>query len=507
MEYLIISAGVVLALLVVMLMAVSRLIVIAEPNEAVVLTGRKAGYRIVRGGRAFRVPLIERVSRIPLRTIPIEVKVENAFSKGGIPLEVQGIANVKIASDPPQVFNNAVERLLDLELAEIHRIAKDTLEGNLRGVLATLSPEEVNEDRLKFANELIEEADTDLQRLGLQLDMLKIQNVTDRVGYLESIGRAKNAEILRIAGVAEAERVAERLEKEAAAKQRSEVATATAAVAISEAENMLRIRRIAFEQEAVSAAAQRQAETKEKEAEARRRAEVANAEAEMAIAQARAEANREAEVAKAEAAVLVAEAQNALRVRQAELTQEALSKEKVAGAEAERAQVLAQQALEEARIELQRRRLQADVVEPAEAERRAAELRAEGEAALIREKGLAQVQVFEALMQRMVAGGDEALRVYLAEKLPDLFQRAANALDDVKIDRLVVLDREGEGMSRVVGQKPTAILGMIEQIAGGLGIDMESVLRSKGFADGRRRAEDQPATLEVTPAPPAPPAV
>lgn len=456
MEYLIISAGVVLALLVVLLMAVSRLIVIAEPNEAVVLTGRKAGYRIVRGGRAFRVPLIERVSRIPLRTIPIEVKVENAFSKGGIPLEVQGIANVKIASDPPQVFNNAVERLLDLDLSEIHRIAKDTLEGNLRGVLATLSPEEVNEDRLKFANELIEEADTDLQRLGLQLDMLKIQNVTDRVGYLESIGRAKNAEILRIAGVAEAERVAERLEKEAAAKQRSEIA---------------------------------------------------NAEAEMAITRAKADANRQAEVAKAEAAVQVAEAQNALRVRQAELAQEALSKEKVAGAEAERAQVLAEQALEEARIELQRRRLQADVVEPAEAERRAAALRAEGEAALIREKGMAQVAVFEALMQRMIAGGDEALRVYLAEKLPDLFQRAANALEDVKIDRLVVLDREGEGVSRVVGQKPAAILGMIEQIAGGLGIDMESVLRSKGLSDGGRRAEDSARTLEVTPTPPAPPAL
>src|SRR5690606_38362800 len=131
------------------------------------------------------------------------VKVENAFSRGGTPLEVQGIANVKIASDPPQVFNNAVERLLDLELTEVHRIAKDTLEGNLRGVLATLSPEEVNEDRLKFANELIEEADADLKRLGLQLDMLKIQNVTDRTGYLDSIGRAKNAEILRIAARSE----------------------------------------------------------------------------------------------------------------------------------------------------------------------------------------------------------------------------------------------------------------------------------------------------------------
>jgi flotillin len=431
MDLAIIGGGVLLVLVLVLLLSVAKLIVIAEPNEAVVLTGRKEGYRIVRGGRTFRVPLIERVSRIPLRTIPIEVKVENAFSRGGIPLEVQGIANVKIASDPPAVFNNAVERLLDLDIKEIHRIAKDTLEGNLRGVLATLSPEEVNEDRLKFANELIEEADSDLKRLGLQLDMLKIQNVTDRVGYLESIGRAKNAEILRIASVAEAESMAE---------------------------------------------------TREKEAESRRRSEVANAQAQVTIA----------------------EAQNVLRVRQAELQQESASKEKIGVAEAERAKVLAEQRVEEARVELQRRRLQADVIEPAEAEKRAAELRAEGEAALIRERGMAQVQVFEALLARMSQGGDDALRIYMAEKLPGLFQQAADSLDEIKIDRLVVLDREGDGVSRVANQKPAAILGMIEQVAGGLGLDMDAVLRNYAGRDGApqgRRAEDRGERLEVLPVP------
>lgn len=252
MEIALIGGGVLLGILLVMLVGIARLIVIAEPNEAVVLTGRREGYRIVRGGKAIRVPLIERVSRISLRTLPIDVRVENAFSRGGIPLEVQGIANVKIASDPPQVFNNAVERLLGLELAEIHQIAKDTLEGNLRGVLATLSPEEVNEDRLKFANELIEEADADLKRLGLQLDSLKIQNVTDRVGYLEAIGRAKNAEILRIAAVAEAERQAETLEKEAEALRRSEVAKAEANIQIAEAQNALRIRNAELTQESKS---------------------------------------------------------------------------------------------------------------------------------------------------------------------------------------------------------------------------------------------------------------
>lgn len=138
---------------------------------------------------------------------------------------------------------------------------------------------------------------------------------------------------------------------------------------------------------------------------------------------------------------------------------------------------------------MQQLRLRADVIEPAEAEKRAAELRAEGVAAQIREKGLAQVSVFQALLERMAEGGDDALRVYVAEKLPDLFQRAADSLDEITIDRLVVLDREGEGVSRVAGQKPAAIMSMIEQVAGGLGLDVDELLRgSKGSNPGRPTA-------------------
>jgi flotillin len=169
-----------------LLYVVKSLIVICLPNEMVVVTGRKritadgreVGYRVLQGGRTLRIPIIERVSRIDLTTIPLEVMIKNAYSKGGIPLIVQGIANVKVSGREP-ISYNAVERLLDKPFDEVMQIAKDTLEGNLRGVLATLTPEEVNEDRLKFAQRLIEEADEDLKKLGLELDTLKIQNVTD----------------------------------------------------------------------------------------------------------------------------------------------------------------------------------------------------------------------------------------------------------------------------------------------------------------------------------------
>ena len=142
-------AFVVIVVVMVILSTIRALIVIVPPNQAAVITGgmraltdgSKIGYRSITGGRTMRVPIIETVSYLNLETIPLEITVNNAFSKGNIPLNVEAIANVKIASKPETVFNNAVERLLGKTEEEIRELARDTLMGNLRGVLATLTPE------------------------------------------------------------------------------------------------------------------------------------------------------------------------------------------------------------------------------------------------------------------------------------------------------------------------------------------------------------------------------
>jgi len=245
-----ILGGIALGLVGAMIYAVRSLIVICLPNEMVVITGRKrvtsdgrqVGYRLLHGGRTMRVPILERVSRVDLTTIPIDVTVRNAYSRGGIPLIVQGIANVKVSARDPTA-HNAVERLLEKPFDELMHIAKDTLEGNLRGVLATLTPEEANEDRLKFAGRLIEEADEDLKKLGLELDTLKIQNLTDEVNYLDSIGRQQTADILKKARVAEAQRASEAEQTEAMARQAAQVAAIQADLAITEENNRLRVRK------------------------------------------------------------------------------------------------------------------------------------------------------------------------------------------------------------------------------------------------------------------------
>ena len=260
-----IVAGIALALAVFfVILIVKSLIVICPPNRVAVISGRKralsdgrtVGYRILKGGRTLRIPLIERVAWMDLNTIPLEVSVTNAYSRGAIPLNVMGIANVKVSSGEG-LLENAAERFLHVDHVHIGKIAKETLEANLRGVLATMSPEEVNEDRLKFSQQLIDEADDDIKTLGLELDVLKIQNVTDDVNYLESVGRRLTAQVKKDARVAEADREAESEQAEANARRTAQVAQIEADKKIVEEQNALRVR--TAELEAISRAREEEA--------------------------------------------------------------------------------------------------------------------------------------------------------------------------------------------------------------------------------------------------------
>jgi len=226
---------------------VKKMLFICPPNEVLIFSGthrrvgrRLLGYKVVKGGRKLKLPLVETVDRMDLTNMAIGVAVKGAFSHGGIPLNIEGVANVKIPGEEP-ILGNAIERFLGKPRHEIMAIAKETLEGNLRGVLATLTPEEVNENKIKFAQKLMEEADHDLNRLGLVLDTLKIQNVSDEVGYLNSIGRVKGAEIRRDATVAEANSKAESLVRDAGNVQETELVRIQAAIATLEAETKRRV--------------------------------------------------------------------------------------------------------------------------------------------------------------------------------------------------------------------------------------------------------------------------
>lgn len=221
---------------------IGYLIRISRPNEALVVSGVGGGAGTViksQGQRAIAIPIFQKIDRMDMRLLPIDIVVQNAYSAGNIPLQIHAIANVKIHSDP-RYIRNAIERFLGRNLSEVQTVAQQTLEGAVREVIATLTPEQVNEDRLKFANELTRAALDDLNKLGLQLDTLKIQTVGDETGYLDSIGRPQIAAALRDAENAEnqARRIIE--QAQAQSNQRAEVSKASAETEIIGLRNELR---------------------------------------------------------------------------------------------------------------------------------------------------------------------------------------------------------------------------------------------------------------------------
>jgi len=376
---------------------------ICQPNEVLIFSGRKrrladgssVGYRVIQGGRGFRIPIVEKVDRIRLNTIPLDLTVANAYSKGGIPLVVRAIANVKVSSNEAEL-NNAVERLLGKSLEEIQMIAKETLEGNLRGVVASLTPEEVNEDRLKFARELLDEADQDLSALGLQLDTLKIQSVEDDRGYLDAIGRQSTANIIAAAEVVEAQK-----------REQAKLAEAKADIEITRAENDVRILRAQLAAEA------------------------------------------EAEEAKVNVAARVAEAK-------------------------------AEQELAEQEISLAEKRQRAEVIVKAEAERLAKEELAKGNAARILEDGQAEVDVLNRKLELWKNAGSDAERLFLIQMLPDIMREVIKTVDNLKIDKLTVVDSgqggSGNGIPAVMSQIAGATPALLESLKASTGVDIASML-------------------------------
>ncbi|MBX3096994.1 MAG: hypothetical protein KF812_09035 [Fimbriimonadaceae bacterium] len=282
MNWIAFAVGLIGTAIVLGLLSLKSLLYVCQPNQVLIFSGsnrrvgdRRIGYRVIKGGNAWRKPFLERVDQVDLTNMIIELNAVGAYAKGGVPLNVQGVANVKIAGFEP-VLNNAIERFLGKGRQEIMLIAKATLEGSLRGVLATLSPEQLNNDRNAFAERLVEEVETDLTALGLVVDTLKIQNITDDVRYLDSIGRIRNSELISSARTAEAIATADSKVRSAENRMREVEAQIKAEMSVAKADAERRLRdaqtrraALVAEEQAAVAALVAQAESEIKVQEAR----------------------------------------------------------------------------------------------------------------------------------------------------------------------------------------------------------------------------------------------
>jgi flotillin len=187
----------------------------AGPNEVLIISGRKrkvvdpdgrkrvVGYRLVRGG-AFVWPILERVQRLSLELLTIEIQTADAYTAQGVRMVVDAVAQVKVKGDEASIAL-AAEQFLSKSKDDIRRVALQVIEGHLRAVLGTMSVEDLYLRRAEFARQVREAARQDLERMGLDILSLTVRHIVDEQGYLEAIGRPRIAQVRQQAAVAEAE--------------------------------------------------------------------------------------------------------------------------------------------------------------------------------------------------------------------------------------------------------------------------------------------------------------
>src|ERR1700744_2036341 len=170
--------------------------------------GRSA--RCMHGGAAFVLPIVQDYQFLDLRPMSIDIQLNNALSKQNIRVSVPSTFTIGITTDPEKM-GNAAERLLGLNSAQIMQLAKEIIFGQMRQVVAAMRIEEINADRDQLIEAITKNISTELEKVGLRLINVNIQDVTDESGYIEALGKEASAKAIADAKIkgAQAERDAE----------------------------------------------------------------------------------------------------------------------------------------------------------------------------------------------------------------------------------------------------------------------------------------------------------
>ncbi len=490
---------------------ISRNYVKVSPNQAAVISGRKrklpdgtvVGYRLVRGGATLVIPFLEKVEYLDLNVLTVPLSTSRAYTVEGVPVSVKAVANVKIKGDNTSL-RSAAERFLGMNDNEFHQLVFQTLEGHLRAILGTLTVEEINNDRLSFAQKLTTEAAGDLEKMGIGLDALTIQEISDDEGYLDALGKRRTAEVKRDAEIGEAEAKRDSKIKASLALQEGEkVRLATEAqIAQSNRETEIQKAQVAAEIEKERAKARQagplsEAQAKQDVVAEEVRIEKRRTEGQIAVQEQevlrkqnelqatvvkQAEAERQAAVLRAqgeqEAQILEAEGRKQAQIAQAQAEAEKLTQEGEGRAKAVEA---------EGRAEAEKTR----ALGLAQAEKTEAEGLAEAKA--IEAQGLAEAK---AILEKAAAWrefNDAAKLQTVLEKLPEIIESSAPVFKAVaeplgSIDKVVMIDNgngngdkngNGSGLNRFASTSPNLIFNLLQQFQA-LGLSVPDVLSQLG---------------------------
>jgi flotillin len=400
-----IGIGIAILFIFILLIAMVKRYKRCPSDRILVVYGKVSGgesAKCIHGGAAFIFPVIQDYQFLDLTPISIEVNLVNALSKQNIRVNVPSRFTIGVSTEPG-IMQNAAERLLGLGQSEIQELAQEIIFGQLRLVVASMDIEEINSDRDKFLTNISKSVESELKKVGLKLINVNITDIVDESGYIEALGKEAAAHAINAArkSVAEKNRDGSIGEANAVQDQRTQVAAANAKAV--EGENIAKIN--------------------------------------------------------------VANSDSLRRQREAEAERTAIASEKVQTANALKESYAAEQEAEVARAERERSSQLADIIVPAEIDKRKVEIDAEataenirriakGEADAILFKAQAEAQGLYEVLTKQAAGLDQIVKaagndsqnaalLLIADKLPELVKIQAEAIKNIKIDKVTVWENGG----------------------------------------------------------------
>lgn len=463
--------AVIVVALIVVLFAVGYLK--APPDMAFIISGIKKQSKIVIGKATIRIPFFERLDKLNLRLIPIDVKTSNAVPTADyININVDATVNIKISNEPTKL-RLAAENFLNKPTEYIASVAREVLEGNVREIVGKMKLEEMVSDRQKFANLVKENAEPDLAAMGLDIISFNVQNFVDGNEVIENLGIDNIVKIKKAAAIARAESERDIKVAQASADKESNDAAVAAETEIAKKQNELAIKKSELQMDADTKKAMADAAYEIQKEEQRKTIEITTANANIA------KQEREIELKQKEVSVK----EQAL---EAEIKKQAEADRYAAQQKADAALYQRQKEAEARQFEAQR---EAEAQKAkAEADRFARQQEAEGiravgeaEAAAIAAKGLAEAEAMEKKAEAYAKYNKAAVAEMMIKVLPDIAAKVAEPLG--QIDKITIIGGgEGSnGVDQVAGNVPVVMAKVFESMKEATGIDLADIINAESY--------------------------
>ncbi len=446
----------------------------APPDMAYIISGLKKRPRYAIGKATVRIPFFERLDKLNLRLIPIDVKTSNAVPTADyININVDATVNVKISNEPDKL-QLAAENFLNKPTEYIANVAREVLEGNVREIVGKMKLEEMVSDRQKFANLVKENAEPDLAAMGLDIISFNVQNFVDGNEVIENLGIDNIVKIKKAAAIARAESERDIKVAQAAADKESNDAKVAAETEIAKKQTELAIKKSELQMDADTKKAMADAAYDIQKEEQRKSIEISTANADIARQE------REIELKQKEVAVkeqaLEAEVKKQAEADKYAAQQKADAQLYQRQKEAEAKQFEAQRAAEARKAQ-------------AEADRFAKEQEAEGiravgeaEAAAIAAKGLAEAEAMEKKAEAYAKYNKAAVAEMMIKVLPEIAEKVAQPLG--QIDKITIIgggEGGSNGVDQVAGNVPVVMAKVFESMKEATGIDLANIINAESY--------------------------